>query len=74
MEPDSAQLAERYADRRRVDRMTMTRITDGMIAAFGVDWPLAAAARGTALALLDAFAPARRLLSRRMMFGARGFP
>ncbi|HXC39417.1 MAG TPA: FAD-dependent monooxygenase [Burkholderiales bacterium] len=74
MEPDSARLAERYAARRRLDRMTMTRITDGMIAAFGLDWPLAAAARGTALALLDAFAPARRLLSRRMMFGARGFP
>jgi 2-octaprenyl-6-methoxyphenol hydroxylase len=72
--PDTAQFARRYQARRRADRLAMTRITDGMIAAFSLPGPLAAAARGAALTLLDVLPPARRLLSRRMMFGARGFP
>ena len=35
--------------------------------------PLAGHARGAALALLDAFPPARQFVGRRMMFGARGW-
>ncbi len=72
--PGSDAFAAAYARRRRLDRMAMVRLTDGLIAAFSLDLPLAASLRGAALAFLDMVPPARRLLSRRMMFGARALP
>lgn len=72
--PGTDAFAEAYARRRGLDRMAMVRLTDGLIAAFSIDLPMASALRGAALALLDALPPARRFLSRRMMFGARALP
>lgn len=59
----------RYASRRRVDREAGIAFTHGLIRAFGNDsaalrWP-----RGVALALLDAFPPAKRAFARAMLFG-----
>ena len=72
--PGSAVFAHRYVRRRQLDRKALVRMTDGMISAFGVDLPFASSARGAALAFLDIVPPARRFLSRRMMFGARALP
>ena len=74
LEPGSAALARTYAARRRSDRFAMTRLTDNLVGAFSLQWPLASSVRGAALAMLDCSPPLRRVLSRRMMFGARGFP
>lgn len=74
LEPGSAALARTYTARRRTDRLAMTRLTDSLVGAFSLQWPLASSVRGAALALLDTSPPLRRVLSRRMMFGARGFP
>ena len=73
-EPGSAATARAYAERRHADRFAMTRLTDMLVGSFSLQWPLTGALRGAALAFLDAVPPARRLLSRRMMFGARSFP
>ena len=54
--------------------MALLGLTDGLVQAFGMQLPLASAVRGAALAFLDAVPPARRFLSRRMMFGTRGLP
>jgi 2-octaprenyl-6-methoxyphenol hydroxylase len=72
--PGSDAFAAAYAKRRSLDRMAMVRLTDGLISAFSLDLPLASGLRGAALAFLDMVPPARRLLSRRMMFGARALP
>lgn len=72
--PGSPAFAHRYASRRRVDRRALVHMTDGLISAFGADLPFASAVRGAALAFLDVVPPARRFLSRRMMFGARALP
>lgn len=63
-----------YAETRSLDRNVMVRITDGMIGAFGMQLPFASVLRGVGLAFFDSVPPARRLLSRRMMFGARALP
>jgi 2-octaprenyl-6-methoxyphenol hydroxylase len=73
-QPGSAAFAHAYASRRQLDRRTMAHMTDGLISAFGINLPFAPAVRGAALAFLDMVPPARRLLSRRMMFGARALP
>ena len=70
----STAFAQRYAKARSLDRNVMVRITDGMIGAFGVQLPFASVLRGAGLAFFDSVPPARRLLSRRMMFGARALP
>jgi 2-octaprenyl-6-methoxyphenol hydroxylase len=70
----SSAFTRRYAEARSLDRNIMVRITDGMIGAFGVQLPFASALRGAGLAFFDSVPPARRLLSRRMMFGARALP
>ncbi|MBM3560834.1 MAG: hypothetical protein FJX53_13370 [Alphaproteobacteria bacterium] len=69
-----AAFARAFEARRRLDRDVMVRLTDGLIGAFSLNLPCSAAVRGAALAFLDAVPPARRFLSRRMMFGARAFP
>ncbi len=63
-----------FSSRRRLDREIMVRLTDGLIGAFSLRLPFASTARGAALAFLDSVPPARRFLSRRMMFGARAMP
>ena len=73
-EPGSAATARQYRERRQADRFAMTRLTDMLVGSFSLQWPGTGVVRGAALAFLDAIPPARRLLSRRMMFGARNFP
>jgi 2-octaprenyl-6-methoxyphenol hydroxylase len=70
----SADFARAFDARRRLDRDVMVQLTDGLIGAFSLNLPCSATVRGTALAFLDAVPPARRFLSRRMMFGARAIP
>lgn len=73
-DPGSAATARQYRDRRRADRFAMTRLTDLLVGSFSLQWPATGILRGAALAFLDTVPPARRLLSRRMMFGARNAP
>ncbi len=69
----------RYARLRRTDRAATGGFTDFLARVFTLGagapllGPLAGHARGAALALLDAFPPARQFVGRRMMFGARGW-
>jgi 2-octaprenyl-6-methoxyphenol hydroxylase len=66
--------ARSFDARRKLDRDVMVRLTDGLIAAFSARLPFSSTVRGAALAFLDTVPPARRFLSRRMMFGARALP
>lgn len=70
----SETFARSFAAQRKPDRDIMVRLTDGMLGAFSVRLPCSSAIRGAALAFLDTVPPARRFLSRRMMFGARALP
>jgi 2-octaprenyl-6-methoxyphenol hydroxylase len=58
-----------YRRSRRVDRNAGILFTDGLVRLFGSGVPLASAARGAGLALLDLVAPARRMFTRAMLFG-----
>jgi 2-octaprenyl-6-methoxyphenol hydroxylase len=59
---------------RRIDRRAVIGVTDFLVNVFSNAHPLVRAARGAGLVALDLVPPARRLLARRMMLGARGFP
>jgi len=61
-----------YRRTRRIDRSGGMLLTDMLVRTFGVGLPGAGAARGLALAVLDALPPAKRFVMRRMIFGARG--
>lgn len=56
---------------RTPDRWAMIATTDFLARSFTWHWPGLALARGSALALLNAVAPAKSLLARQMMFGLR---
>lgn len=60
----------RYRSRRRLDRAGGTAFTDFLIQAFASRNPVVQCARSAALAGLDAIAPAKAFLMRRMIFGA----
>lgn len=59
-----------YRDARRRDTRRGVAFTDLLVSAFAADWPLPRWGRGLALAVLDVFPPARRLLAERMIHGA----
>jgi 2-octaprenyl-6-methoxyphenol hydroxylase len=59
---------------RDLDRRAAIGATDFLARVFSNDAAWLRAARGASLAALDLFPPARRLLARRMMLGARGLP
>jgi len=59
---------------RRIDRYATIGMTDFLVRVFSNDDAPLRFARGLGLAALDLFPPARRLLARRMMLGARGLP
>jgi len=59
-----------YRSRRRLDRAGGMLFTDFLVRAFSNEYPLLSAVRGSGLALLDAFSPAKKFLMRRMIFGA----
>lgn len=67
-------VAAAFAAQRRADRYASIGITDGLVRVFGLDHPLAAAARGAGLAALDLIPPARRFLARRFVYGLRAVP
>jgi 2-octaprenyl-6-methoxyphenol hydroxylase len=63
-----------YRDRRSFDRFAAIRVTDFLGHIFANPSPPLRFARGLGLLALDSIPPARRLLARRMMLGARGAP
>ncbi|HEX6007815.1 MAG TPA: FAD-dependent monooxygenase [Burkholderiales bacterium] len=65
-------MLEACEKRRRLDRRGGTVFTDALVRIFSNDFPPLRAARGLGLAALDALPPAKDVLVRRMIFGARG--
>lgn len=73
-DPGDRPTLARFAARRRLDAGATIRATDLLAGIFlGVN-PLAAAARGAALAALDLFPAPRRFFARRMIFGPSALP
>ncbi|HSD54776.1 MAG TPA: FAD-dependent monooxygenase [Burkholderiales bacterium] len=70
---DSAFVAA-FGAGRRIDRYAAIGVTDFLVRVFSNDDAPLRFARGLGLAALDLVPPARRLLARRMMLGARGLP
>ena len=73
-DPGDARLLVRYARARALDARAAVALTDFLAGAFLADDALARAARGAAMAALDACAPALRFFARRMIFGATALP
>lgn len=73
-DPGDARLLARFAATRRLDAMATIRVTDLLAGTFTGAGALRAAARGAAMTALDACAPARRFLARRMIFGPSAMP
>lgn len=71
-DPGSSEVRDRFRTRRRIDVGAGALFTDSIVRLFSNSDPLLAPARGIALSLLDLVPPAKRFLSRRMMFGTRG--
>lgn len=69
----SAEFIARYQARRRWDVGGGIAMTDFLVTLFANDRPWLKRARGAALTLLDAVAPAKRLFARKMMFGAQAW-
>lgn len=65
-----AQLS-RWRARRRQDRDSIVRLTDGYVSLFSNDLGLLRLGRGLGLTLVDALPPLKRLVARHMMFGTR---
>ncbi len=59
-----------FADERKADARINIGFTDSLVRMFSTDHPVLRAGRGLGLALLDIAPPARRLLARKMIFGA----
>jgi 2-octaprenyl-6-methoxyphenol hydroxylase len=70
----AADTLARYARSRRPDRFGVMRFTDGLVRLFSNDLPPMRWARGAGLLALDLLPPARKLVAKRMMFGARAWP
>jgi 2-octaprenyl-6-methoxyphenol hydroxylase len=66
----SAAMLSAYEDARRRDASRGVRVTDFLVSAFSDGRRLPTWGRGLALAALDLFPPARRLLAERMIHGA----
>ncbi len=69
----SAAFVANHQARRRWDVGGGIAMTDLLVELFSNDWTLLTQARGVALTLLDALAPAKRLFARKMMFGAQAW-
>ncbi|MFN0162943.1 MAG: FAD-dependent monooxygenase [Burkholderiales bacterium] len=67
---DEARLS-RWRARRRMDRETIVRLTDGYVSLFSNDLGLLRFGRGLGLALVNALPPLKGLVARGMMFGMR---
>ncbi|WP_417066861.1 FAD-dependent monooxygenase [Niveibacterium terrae] len=73
-DPGEASLLARYAQARRLDRFSTVGFTDSLVRLFSNDDPLLRHLRGAGLFALDLFAPARKFIARRMIYGARAWP
>lgn len=73
-DPGNAQVLQRYAARRRLDRRSTIGFTDGLVRLFSNDNAALHHARGAGLLALDLLPPLRRFVANRMMFGARALP
>ncbi len=73
-DPGAAEVLGRYARRRRLDAFATIRVTDLLAELFVGTSSIARVARGTAMCALDACAPARRFLARRMIYGPSALP
>jgi len=73
-DPGDPAVLARYAARRRFDAQAAIRVTDVLARAFLGSNPLAALARGAALAALDALPAPRRFFARRMIYGPSALP
>jgi 2-octaprenyl-6-methoxyphenol hydroxylase len=65
-------MLDAYREGRRRDTRRGVAFTDLLVSAFALDGALPKWGRGLALAALDVFPPARRLLAQRMIHGAPG--
>jgi 2-octaprenyl-6-methoxyphenol hydroxylase len=70
----SPEFVARFEAARTRDRNAGVRITDSLVRFFSNTNPLAGAARGAGLFMLDLMPAPRRFLARRMMFGMRAMP
>ncbi len=61
-----------YRSRRRSDRESGIRFTDGLVRLFSNDMPMLSAGRAAALTALDCLPFAKKFVAKRMMFGANG--
>lgn len=61
-----------YRNHRRADREAGIRFTDGLVRLFSNDLPLISAGRAAALTALDCLPFAKKVVAKRMMFGANG--
>jgi 2-octaprenyl-6-methoxyphenol hydroxylase len=61
-----------YRAHRRLDREGGIRFTDGLVRLFSNDLPILSAGRAAALTTLDCLPFAKRVVAKRMMFGANG--
>ena len=73
-DPGATDTLARYRAQRTLDRDATILFTDTLVRVFSNDHPLLKPLRGAALLGLDLFAPLRKLVARRMMFGARAWP
>ena len=73
-DPGAAPVLARFAARRRFDAQATIRVTDLLAGAFLGTSRWLGAARGLAMAALDAAPPARRFFARRMIFGPAAIP
>jgi 2-octaprenyl-6-methoxyphenol hydroxylase len=64
----------RYARGRQLDRIATVGFTDSLVRLFSNDDLLLRHLRGAGLLALDLFAPARKFIARRMIYGARAWP
>lgn len=62
----------RYRDKRQIDGGVGRIFTDSLVKLFSNDNPVLDSVRSIGLSALDSVPPAKRLVARRMMFGARG--
>jgi 2-octaprenyl-6-methoxyphenol hydroxylase len=73
-DPGAPQLLARFAAGRRLDAAATVGVTELLARGFLGAHPLARAARGAALMLLDLAPPARNFFARRMIFGPSALP
>lgn len=73
-DPGTRHILGRYAAARRLDAAATIRVTDLLAELFVGSSAIARTARGAAMCALDACAPARRFLARRMIYGPSALP